>query len=498
MKHKLFLALFLSLSVWGCRQNKADTSSQKEELESLAYTLYTDKTELFVEFKPLVVGAESKFAAHFTKLGDVFKPLTEGKITVSLIVEEKGLRNSVNEASSPGIFRLALSPVKAGKGHLVFDIVTSEYTDKIVVNDITVYPDTKTALADQKEEAPSGEISYLKEQAWKVEFANSPVTIGTYHQSIKASGTLLGATGDEVTVVANAPGVVKFAGKQNAVGVRVGAGQTLFTVSAGGAIDNNLDVAIRTARSELAKASEDYRRASELIKDQLITRSEFSEARLRYQNAQTQLSSLSKNYGAGGRRISAPISGFIKNLMITEGAFVETGQPLAVIGKNQKLLLKADVSQGYFSQLGQVKEANFLTAATGERLFNTRELNGKLLSVGQTAAGSPYVSVTFEINNPGNLVSGSVADVFLKSSPVANAISIPKTSLIEEQGTFYVYVQTAGESFQKREVTLGSPDGERALILTGLKEGERVVTKGANQIKLATMSGAVPAHGHEH
>ncbi|HEY0054618.1 MAG TPA: efflux RND transporter periplasmic adaptor subunit [Pedobacter sp.] len=498
MIHKLFLVLFLSISISGCRLNQTDTKSTDEELESLAYTLYTDKTELFVEFKPLVVGTESKFAAHLTKLGDTFKPLTEGRITVSLIVNKKGLRNTVNGASSPGIFRLALSPVKAGKGKLVFDIVTKDYTDKIVINDVIIYPDLKTALANQKEEAPVGEISYLKEQAWKVEFANTPITRGTYYQSIKASGTLIGATGDEVSLVASTPGVVKFASSQNAIGVRVGAGQTLFTISGGGAIDNNLDVAIRTARSELAKAREDYRRATELIKDQLITRSEFSEARLRYQNAQSQLSSLSKNYSAAGRRITAPISGYIKNIMVTEGAFVEMGQPLAIVGKNQKLLLKADVSQQYFTQLRQVKEANFLTAATGERLFNTRDLNGRLISVGQTAANSPYVSVTFEINNPGNLVSGSVADVFLKSSPIANAISVPKTSLIEEQGTFYVYVQTAGESFQKREVTLGSSDGETALILTGLTEGERVVTKGANQIKLATMSGAVPAHGHEH
>lgn len=490
--------MFLSISISGCRLNQADENSKKNELESLAYTLYSHKTELFVEFKPLVVGKESKFAAHLTKLGETFKPLKEGKITVSLIVNEKGIRNTVDGASSPGIFRLALSPVKAGKGTLVFDIVTKDYIDKIVINDVPVYPDIETALANQKEEAPAGEISYLKEQAWKVEFANTPVTRGAYYQSIKASGTLIGATGDEVSLVANTPGVVKFASRQNAIGVRVGAGQTLFTISGGGAINDNLDVAIRTARAELVKSREDYRRAGELIKDQLITRTEFSEIRLRYQNAQIQLSSLSKNYSRDGRRITAPISGFIKNIMVTEGAFVEMGQPLAIIGKNQKLLLKADVSQQYFSQLGQVKEANFLTAATGERLFNTSDLNGRLLSVGQTAANSPYISVTFEINNPGDLVSGSVADVFLKSSAIADAISIPTTSLIEEQGTFYVYVQTAGESFQKREVTVGSSDGEQALILSGLTEGERVVTKGANQIKLATMSGVVPAHGHEH
>ena len=499
MKIKFLLVLWMVSCITSCQSNKSSKeTAEVEELESLAYTLYTDKTELFVEFKPLVAGSPSKFAAHFTKLGDVFLPLTEGTITVSLIVDEKGIRNTVKEASSPGIFRLTLKPVKAGTGQLIFDIVTKDYTDRIVVNNITVYADPKTALANQKEEAPSGEISYLKEQAWKVEFANIPVKSGTYHQTIKASGVLQGATGDEVTLVANSPGVVKFTSNQNAPGVKIGVGQSLFLISGGGTIDNNIDVAIRTARDELAKSKADYKRASELIKDQLITRSEYSEAQLKYQNAQTQVSSLSKNYSPGGKRITSPISGYIKNIMVAEGAFVEMGQPLATVGKNQKLILKADVAQQYYSQLSQIREANFLTAATGDKLFNTKVLGGRLISVGQSTANSPYIPVSFEISNPGNLISGSVADVFLKSSPITNAISIPSTSLIEEQGNFYVYVQTAGESFQKREIKLGSSDGIEVLVLSGLTEGERVVTKGANQIKLATMSGAVPSHGHEH
>lgn len=70
--------------------------------------------------------------------------------------------------------------------------------------------------------------------------------------------------------------------------------------------------------------------------------------------------------------------------------------------------------------------------------------------------------------------------------------------MIEEQGLFYVYVQTAGESFQKREVKTGAGDGMNVEILSGVESGERVVTKGAYNIKLATMSGTIPAHGHEH
>ncbi len=75
---------------------------------------------------------------------------------------------------------------------------------------------------------------------------------------------------------------------------------------------------------------------------------------------------------------------------------------------------------------------------------------------------------------------------------------IPYSALIEEQGNYFAYVQTSGESFQKRELKLGANDGMYVQVLSGIKESERVVTKGAYQIKLATMSGKMPAHGHGH
>ena len=81
---------------------------------------------------------------------------------------------------------------------------------------------------------------------------------------------------------------------------------------------------------------------------------------------------------------------------------------------------------------------------------------------------------------------------------IKDALVIPYSSLIEEQGNYYAYVQTSGEGFQKRELELGVNDGIYVQILSGIKKNERVVTKGAYQIKLATMSGKMPAHGHEH
>ena len=47
-------------------------------------------------------------------------------------------------------------------------------------------------------------------------------------------------------------------------------------------------------------------------------------------------------------------------------------------------------------------------------------------------------------------------------------------------------------------MTLGLRDGEYIQVLSGLEEGEQVVTKGAYAIRLASVSTVIPAHGHAH
>ena len=52
--------------------------------------------------------------------------------------------------------------------------------------------------------------------------------------------------------------------------------------------------------------------------------------------------------------------------------------------------------------------------------------------------------------------------------------------------------------FEKRNLELGISDGIHIQVISGIKENERVVSTGAYQIKLATISGKMPEHGHEH
>ena len=493
----LFTIFLLTIGMMACKQKAAKDDVAAKSLEPLAYTLYTDKSELFVEFKPLVVGQTSKFAAHLTLLGENFLPYTEGTVTVSLIQDDKGIKNTATSPASPGIFRLALQPGQAGMGKLLFDIQTKDFTDQFIIDSVQVYADEKTAITAQPAETAGGDISYLKEQAWKVEFANAPVKKEMMFDVIKATGEIQSAPGDEVTIAAKSNGTVKFVGNNNITGAAIRSGQTMFSITGGEIAFENVDAAKQTARAELTTAKSEFERASELIKDKLITRAEFQNAKLRYEQAQITLNNLGRNY-SGGKSLSSPINGFVKNILVSEGQFVSAGQPLATLTKNQGLILKADVSLKDADKINSIQEANF-TIIQSKQSYNTKELNGKLLAVGKTTAGnSPFIPVHFQIDSKPGMLPGSFAEVFLKTIPINDALVIPVSALVEEQGIFYVYVQTEGESFQKRELKLGANDGQKVQVLSGLSEGERVVTKGGYQIKLSQASGALPAHGHEH
>lgn len=482
----------------GCADKATDEHGHDHGPEPLAYTLYSDRSEIFVEFKPLVVGSTSKFAAHFTILGEKFLPLTEGTVTVSLIVNGKGIRQSAEAPSVPGIYRLALSPTTAGTGQLVFDIVTKAFTDRIVIEDVKVYADEAAMLADQQEEESSSDITYLKEQAWKVEFANAAVVKRLFSDIIRTSGQILSAPGDEMIVTAKASGMVLFSGIRTIIGSEVSTETPLFTIAGGDMAEGSIDARFKETKSNYEKAKGDYERATELVKDKIVSQKDFLQSKTDFENAQTSYNAIAKNYSTNGQAVLAGMNGYVKNILVAEGQFVKAGTPLATISRNKRLMLQANVSQRYFGKLASITSANFKPMGN-ETVLSTAQLNGKVVSYGKSAtAGSPFIPITFEIDNVGNLIPGSVAEVYLRSSQTVDALIVPATSLIEEQGVFFVYVQTGGESFQKREVKLGASDGMDVQLLSGVAEGERVVTKGAYQIKLQQASGTMPAHGHEH
>ncbi len=474
-----------------------DDHAHGEEV-AVSITEWTDQVELFVEFKPLVIGQVSRFAAHFTRMSN-YKPIEKGQLTVSLIVGEKGIRQTVDAPSSPGIFSPSLQPAVSGKGQLVFELVTPDFSDKVVLQNIQVFANTEEAtevLAGIEE--PDQGVNFLKEQAWKIDFAIQPVHQQSIHEVINTSGEIKAVKGQEKVIVAKSSGIVFYRNAKLQEGQEVRSGEILFNINSQGLIKSNLEEKFQIAKASLEKTKADFERAEDLILKQIIGQKEFEKRKMDYSIAQAEFQTLSNSYNAGGQSVGASMAGIIKNIMVTDGQFVEEGTPLAEITDTRRLLLEAQVSQKYLPQLSQLKSANFKTPYQ-QTVQSLSDYNGRLLTYGKVLeSGSSFIPVLFELDNLRELIPGSFVELFLLTNPIENALVIPKSALMQDYNLTYVYVETGGENFEKRQVKLGVDDGFNVQVLSGLKQGEWVVTKGAYQIKMASMSSTIPAHGHEH
>ena len=233
-------------------------------------------------------------------------------------------------------------------------------------------------------------------------------------------------------------------------------------------------------------------------KQRIISDKQFYETQTRYKNDSASYYALSSSVSPAGLEIHAPLSGYLHELNIAEGQYVETGAQLATISDNQLLLLRADVAQQYVGQLNRIRSAHFRPAYSS-RIYTIEELGGRLLARGASVAeNNHYMPVYFEVRNDGSLIEGAFTEFYLLTEASLNAVTVPLTAVMEEQGSTYVYIQKHGAGYLKRAVTLGEHDGVNVLVQAGLTDGERVVTRGAMLLKASSMSTAMPAHAHEH
>lgn len=347
---------------------------------------------------------------------------------------------------------------------------------------------------ESEETKHSDEIIFPKAQAAKTTFEVREIQPASFNQVVKTTGQVLAAPGDEAVIVATSNGVVSFSSNKLTEGTKVQKGQSLFQISSKNIAEGDYYTKVK-ATYEAAKAN--YDRAEALVKDKIISQKEFESTKLEFENAKTAYNAVSNNKTAKGVSVNAPINGHMKNILVKEGEYITVGQPLATVSQNQRLVLRAEVSQRYYNAMQSVKSANFKTPYDN-KVYSLEDLNGRLLSFGKTSnENSFFIPVSFEFDNKGEVIPGSFVEVYLISSPIENTLSIPVSALTNEMGIYYVYVQIDEEGYRKQEVALGANNGKEVQIIKGLHPGDRVVTQGAYQVKMASASGAIP-HGHSH
>ncbi|HBH84440.1 MAG TPA: efflux RND transporter periplasmic adaptor subunit [Bacteroidales bacterium] len=500
MYFKIILVATLAFIMAGCNHSHETDNQPEQEEVKFQYTAYSNNFELFAEADPFVAGQTSNVLSHLSNLPD-FTAVEKGAITLRIMVGNKTTEQTLESPTRKGIYSFDIKPEVHGKGTLEYVITTERGDFKVIVPEIIVF----ASMQEAEEAAGKIVISktnttvFTKEQSWKMDYSTDKPLRESFGQVIKTTAQIQSAPGDEMLVTAKTNGIISFTGNSMLEGRGVSNGQLLFTITGSGFADNNSAVRYAEAQNNFEKAKADYDRASVLAEDKIVSGKDLLQAKNLYENTKLVYDNLKQNFSASGQSVTSPMTGYIKRLFVTNGQYVEAGQPVIMVSLNKTLVLRAEVQQKYAPYLEAISTATIRILGEN-KTYSLEELNGKILSFGRTTSSDNYlIPVSIQIDNTGSFIPGSFVELFLKTVTNSQALTLPSTSLLEEQGNYFVYVQVTPELFEKREIKTGGTDGIKTEIIRGISENDRVVTKGAILIKLAQATGTLDAHsGHVH
>ena len=343
-----------------------------------------------------------------------------------------------------------------------------------------------------------GSINFPIDQQKKIDFEVVEVVTEPLYQVIRTSAQIVPSQESEKILTATTSGIVTFESKDIVQGLEVKSGQVLFSIDNDEMADGSLEIRRQEIEADYEKAKADYERKQSLAEDKIISESELLDAKAEYLKAQKYYDNMLKNYPEGKTLHRATISGSVCEILVPNNSYVEAGQSIMTLAQNDKLYIRADVQSKYYPVLKDIKTANIRT--NDGIVYTINELGGRLLSYGKTTdINNPLIPVTFEIKNNGNLVPGSFVEIFITAESNKMGVMLPNSAIVEEMGIYCVFVQTCVEDFEKRIITKGVTDGSKTQVLKGVAAGERVVSKGAVNVKLAQGSAALDPHaGHVH
>lgn len=395
-----------------------------------------------------------------------------------------------------GIYRFCVRAEAEGEANLVFSADGQRASIPV-----RVFGSASEAseYAESLEVRSSNGAVFPKEKSWSVDFATEEAVLEPFGQVIRATSRVQPSQEEVFTVSALTDGVVSIGAKALVEGREVHKGETLCIVKGSGTADENLATKYARAEADYNFARNEYERKKALASDRIVSESELRQAEAAFEIAKAVFENLKGNFDASGQSAKSPIEGFVTSVTVSNGQFVRAGDPIATVSRSRSLLVVAEIQPRYSACLKDICGATFKDMDSG-RIWTLDELGGKVVSYGKSVSSdSPLIPVTFSVPNKGGFIPGSFLQTRIITRSETPAITLPTTSLIEEQGNYFVYRQLTPEYFEKTPVTIGASDGLRTEIRSGLSAGERVVSKGAMFVKLAQASGALDPHaGHNH
>lgn len=203
-----------------------------------------------------------------------------------------------------------------------------------------------------------------------------------------------------------------------------------------------------------------------------VTQLQMDNARTQVLTTQAQIEQLTRQIKQ--YIIKAPFTGVITARNFDLGAIVSPGNPMATLIDISMLKLEISVPEKYIPQF---KEGMYMDVKTD--VYTDAVFKGKVNYISSDADASHNYTVKFLVVNIAEtpLRSGMYGHVTLGSSPLPNAISIPRSALLGSTQKPQVYIIENGTA-RMRNIEIGASNDTQIQVTKGLKVNDIVITGG--------------------
>lgn len=291
-------------------------------------------------------------------------------------------------------------------------------------------------------------------------------------------------------------------------GDRVRKGQLLYS------IDDQLYAAnyqqavanLQVQQANVNRAQKDADRYHELDKNDAIAKQVVDNADAALEVTKKQVAAAQANIRAMQTsvkytRVYAPFDGVIGISAVKTGTAVTAGQTiLNTVSSDKELAVDFNIDQKEIYRFAtmmnekQKKDDSTFTLAFGEDVYPYPGSIALLDRAVNPQTGTIKARLVFP-NNKNLLIAGMNGTVRVKSNTAAQSILIPYKAVTEQLGEFFVYVPGDSNKVSQRKIVLGKQVGTDVIVRDGLKEGEKVVVEGVQNLREGAVVNIVPATG---
>jgi len=242
------------------------------------------------------------------------------------------------------------------------------------------------------------------------------------------------------------------------------------------------EFAYQSAMAHYEAVKKTYDRYSKLLKEGAITQQEFDQVKAQFESAKAQLEQAKAGVEAltfqksavahnlSYANLTAPFGGCVVSKMVDVGDLAIPGQPLLIL-EGGPYKLEAHLPERF---IDKVNVGDSLKVMVGDQL-----LNGKVVEVSKAIDPA---SRTFRVKlslPSGNFRSGALARILIPEE--REVLLVPKSAVVRHFDFTGVWVVKEDNTLEFRYVKLGEEMGNMVEVLSGLKEGERIVIGGTER-----------------